>query len=157
EKGSRVVVVDWDLEAPGLETFFYESRKDVEKIHSQLGLLDILISYKHEFSSLRRQGEMAIDKQHTDQRNNQTKRTSAHDSAKAHENESFLRLLQKHLPSLESTLIRIKPAEQHSESGRVSSGIWLLSAGWRSGSHFSDYAQAVQRFDWDEFYADYQG
>ena len=33
----------------------------------------------------------------------------------------------------------------------------MLTAGWREGARFSSYANAVQGFDWNEFYASYHG
>ena len=50
--GLRVVMLDWDLEAPGLENFFYESESDLNRARSQLGLIDILMSYKRQFPAL---------------------------------------------------------------------------------------------------------
>jgi tetratricopeptide (TPR) repeat protein len=57
-KGLRVVVVDWDLEAPGLETFYFDPRSNdgketLKKVRSQLGLMDIVLTYKDHHSSLK--------------------------------------------------------------------------------------------------------
>ena len=41
--GLKVLIVDWDLEAPGLDRFF---DIDVNEVHSHLGLLDMLLSFK---------------------------------------------------------------------------------------------------------------
>ena len=41
--GFEVVLVDWDLEAPGLERFFYEETSELQE---QPGLLDLLLDYK---------------------------------------------------------------------------------------------------------------
>jgi MinD-like ATPase involved in chromosome partitioning or flagellar assembly len=47
QSGLRVLVVDWDLEAPGLERFFpIDQKKAVE----QKGIMDILLSYKSQMS-----------------------------------------------------------------------------------------------------------
>jgi cellulose biosynthesis protein BcsQ len=43
QSGNKVLVVDWDLEAPGLEHFF-SSKEQV--IGEQPGVMDILLSYK---------------------------------------------------------------------------------------------------------------
>lgn len=50
--GLRVVMLDWDLEAPGLENFFFESEEDLTLARSQLGLIDMLMSYKRQFPAL---------------------------------------------------------------------------------------------------------
>jgi tetratricopeptide (TPR) repeat protein/MinD-like ATPase involved in chromosome partitioning or flagellar assembly len=47
EAGLKVLMVDWDLEAPGLERFF---TNDVEKIHDNPGLIDMLLAYKQRMS-----------------------------------------------------------------------------------------------------------
>lgn len=52
QKGNRVVMIDWDLEAPGLETFFYKSKKDLDRVRSQPGLIDFLEAYKSLFPKL---------------------------------------------------------------------------------------------------------
>src|SRR4051794_22775320 len=54
EKHLRVLMVDWDLEAPGLETYFYgtSSRTNDERldqVRRQPGLIDMLHEYKDAF------------------------------------------------------------------------------------------------------------
>ena len=51
-QGLRVVMIDWDLEAPGLESFFYQSQEEFEAVQSQLGLIDMLTAYKRMFPRL---------------------------------------------------------------------------------------------------------
>jgi len=51
-QGLRVVMIDWDLEAPGLENFFYDDPEQIETIRSQLGIIDLLTSYKRAFPRL---------------------------------------------------------------------------------------------------------
>ena len=51
-QGLRVVMIDWDLEAPGLENFFFTSEKDLENVHCQIGLIDMLMAYKRRFPRL---------------------------------------------------------------------------------------------------------
>lgn len=55
--GLRVVVVDWDLEAPGLENFFFDiedesGRADVKRVQDCPGLIDLLIRYQRRFPAL---------------------------------------------------------------------------------------------------------
>src|SRR5437016_9187468 len=41
--GKKVLVVDWDLEAPGVEHFFFQnSSDDLTRIHQRTGLIDML-------------------------------------------------------------------------------------------------------------------
>ena len=42
--GLKVLIVDWDLEAPGLERFF---KINIDNIHAKPGLLDMILAYKH--------------------------------------------------------------------------------------------------------------
>src|SRR5437588_10385270 len=51
-KGLRVVMIDWDLEAPGIENFFFTSEKELEYVRCQLGLIDMLMAYKRRFPRL---------------------------------------------------------------------------------------------------------
>ena len=51
-QGKRVVIIDWDLEAPGLEDYFFETKTDQDRITSKAGLIDILESYKSIYPKL---------------------------------------------------------------------------------------------------------
>jgi predicted acylesterase/phospholipase RssA/MinD-like ATPase involved in chromosome partitioning or flagellar assembly len=55
--GLRVVVVDWDLEAPGLENFFFDiedesGKADIKRVQDCPGLIDLLIRYQRRFPAL---------------------------------------------------------------------------------------------------------
>jgi predicted acylesterase/phospholipase RssA/MinD-like ATPase involved in chromosome partitioning or flagellar assembly len=55
--GLRVVIIDWDLEAPGLENFFFDSgepstREQIQRVQERPGLIDLLVRYKRRFSAL---------------------------------------------------------------------------------------------------------
>src|SRR5262245_26515345 len=52
QKGLRVLVVDWDLEAPGLEQFFLDDDA-VEAVRSKPALIDMLALYKRIYPSLK--------------------------------------------------------------------------------------------------------
>jgi tetratricopeptide (TPR) repeat protein len=141
-QGLRVVIIDWDLEAPGLENFFYSADKDLELIRSQLGLIDLLMAYKRLFPrlslpSLRDAGPRDA-------------KAVSEDVA-----QSAAKVLQESLPPISDVLFPIHPADT-SESGN-SGALWLLPAGWRSGDRFPLYAEAVQSFDWTDFYASFAG
>jgi predicted acylesterase/phospholipase RssA len=49
EKGLRVIMIDWDLEAPGLETFFCSpgSERQLAEFRAHPGLVDMLVAYKN--------------------------------------------------------------------------------------------------------------
>lgn len=51
-RGLRVLMIDFDLEAPGLEQFFYRGDETDERdaIRGQTGLLDLLLAYKEAMS-----------------------------------------------------------------------------------------------------------
>ena len=55
--GLRVVIVDWDLEAPGIENFFFdpeaEAGKDqIRNAQDRPGVIDLLITYQRRFPAL---------------------------------------------------------------------------------------------------------
>lgn len=129
-QGARVVTIDWDLEAPGLESFFYQSREDLNDVRSKPGLVDMLLHYKEQFSRFARKNP--------DLDNDQIC------VAVLAKLEPLTRLLHAiHLPN-----------PSRPESGPA---LWLLTAGIRSSDRFSEYAEAVQDFDWADFYDSFQG
>jgi hypothetical protein len=52
-QGLDVIMVDWDLEAPGLEEFFFDTPGDVEGARAHPGLLDTLLAYKRTCPAIR--------------------------------------------------------------------------------------------------------
>ena len=55
--GLRVVIVDWDLEAPGLESFFIDPEQSsaadqIRAVQNRPGLIDLLIRYQRRFPAL---------------------------------------------------------------------------------------------------------
>ncbi|NOT55905.1 MAG: tetratricopeptide repeat protein [Deltaproteobacteria bacterium] len=139
-QGLRVVIIDWDLEAPGLESFFYRSTDDLELVRSQLGLIDMLMAYKRTFPRLSFNNEKAGQQK---------------EGAQGLSIETVIAELREKLPSVADSLYPIHaPA---STNGHHAPALWLLPAGWRAGDRFPVYAQAVQSFDWADFYASYHG
>src|SRR5579859_413897 len=64
EKGLRVLMIDWDLEAPGLESYFYapapitgSTDGDLARASGLPGLIDMLLKYKERFSEIARRWE----------------------------------------------------------------------------------------------------
>ncbi len=138
-QGLRVVMIDWDLEAPGLESYFYNRSEDAENlelIQSQLGLIDLLVAYKRQFPHLpwpKSDGAALTPEAQVE----------------------ALNMLEENLLPLSTALFPIHPPGS-SPDGRAGA-LWLLPAGVRAKDRFSAYAQAVQTFDWSDFYADFQG
>ena len=124
----RVAMVDWDLEAPGLERYFRRYGEQVEQLPSALGLMDLLGRYQDRLPLI------------------ELPETDPH-------SEAVLQALDEQLPSLDSYVHPIHPSSDDGRSG----ALYLLPAGWRSEDRFSVYAQAVQNFDWSGFYTQHHG
>ncbi len=71
-KGLKVLMIDWDLEAPGLEQFFFPDEEKLTHIRAQLGLMDLVSDYKTKMTQaqdlsdpenfpFRKPGDTAID------------------------------------------------------------------------------------------------
>jgi predicted acylesterase/phospholipase RssA/cellulose biosynthesis protein BcsQ len=181
DKGLRVLVLDWDLEAPGVETYFYppESRQspgaDLTRVRSHPGLIDMLRDYKQVFPSLPQMWgpEPPVPADLTeDQKERQRQVEMAADIARKFLDTQDLpdALRRVEVPPLatpgvprpafpellDKTLPAIETYLQpvHSSGGAV---LWLLTAGARRDGSFAEYAAAVQDFDWLEFYAVFEG
>ncbi len=48
--GLNVLLVDWDLEAPGLERFLIDDASKMEEMTVHLGVVDMLLDYKHKMT-----------------------------------------------------------------------------------------------------------
>ena len=156
ERGSRVVIIDWDLEAPGLERFFCDDSKTLERIRQRLGVIDLIVSYKQEVPHLTTEIEALLAEKVPI--NDKDRPPSSTTSASNEEPKSrVLRLFNDRLAPLKENLIEIRSSRASDKSTNGSAGIWLLSAGWRTRERFDDYAQAVQRLDWSEFYSAFYG
>jgi len=150
-QGLRVIMIDWDLEAPGLENFFFPStptltptpssevpsighhttnkRIEITDIYSRLGLMDLIDTYRRRFAVL-------------------PKPLSA-------DTRPFMESVTATMPAMDAFLYRVEPRESDDEP--LHPGLWLLPAGLRGGERFGLYAQLVQGFDWEDFYTSYQG
>jgi hypothetical protein len=68
EKGLRVIMIDWDLEAPGLETFFCSpdsekkphSEKQLAEFRAHSGLIDMIVDYKNAYPRFAKQQLKAL-------------------------------------------------------------------------------------------------
>lgn len=115
QAGLNVLMVDWDLEAPGLERFFptiLDSR-----LFEKRGIMDMLLHYKKQMSE-----ELPISI------------------------EEPTELLEKP----DRLLVDVYP---DSSNGKL----WFIPSGRRDKAHFSDYANAVLTFDWQDFYQNWEG
>src|SRR5580658_4535310 len=171
QQGLEVLMIDWDLEAPGLESFFYDPEPEyptgsepqptmtdaapiagIELVQSKLGLIDLLTEYKRSYNSILPPAESApklpVPKAFQ-------KFLSANKET-AGSGSEFAATLDEHMPPLSSYLIRIheKPKEGN---GSIGGSLSLLPAGWRYKERFAAYGQSVQAFDWEGFYASYRG
>jgi tetratricopeptide (TPR) repeat protein len=134
-QGIRVVMVDWDLEAPGLENFFFAAEDELEMSRSQIGVIDMLESYRRQFPHLSLSPDLRPPLEPSDL-------------------EKVVSVLEKELPPLSSMLL---PIRQHDTDASPAGALWLLTAGWRSGDRFPHYARSVQGFDWADFYERFAG
>jgi len=50
-QGLKVVMIDWDLEAPGLESFFAADSTERDALRAKVGLVDLITMYKDKFPS----------------------------------------------------------------------------------------------------------
>jgi hypothetical protein len=131
--GYRVIVCDWDLEAPGLERYFVSNnandeqyRKEMDAFLDRPGLVDLLLEYKDTLSHPPA-GEP----------------TTQPDSTHAQVGDVLLKR-----PSSYATKI---------DANQSPGSLRLLTAGRRLGVWRRRYGEAIRRFDWQEFYDDWAG
>lgn len=136
-QGLQVVMIDWDLEAPGLESFFATDSAERGVLRAKVGLVDLISMYKDVFPSLPKPVPASAG----------SSRGGSDSLAQ------FVETLDEMLPPIAHTLIPIRVESAAAGTGKLS----LLSAGCRNESRFNSYAQTVQQFDWEDFYASYQG
>lgn len=138
--GLNVVVIDFDLEAPGLESFFSADKETLSAWRSRVGLMDLLTLYRRDFPSLGL-SDAALDD--------------------AEALRADVNRLHETLAPLRFSLLDVPLHGDGTEAGAraVAPGkLRLLSAGWREGpERFALYANAVQAFDWADFYASCRG
>ena len=129
QQGARVLMIDWDLEAPGLESFFYQTESELNSIRSKEGLMDLLLEYRKQYARAVR-------------------------TAETRDPESIFRHTIGKLKPFEYWVNAIHTPSPNDGTRRK--GLWLLSAGLRH-ERFPRYAEEVHDFNWPEFYSDYNG
>jgi tetratricopeptide (TPR) repeat protein len=127
DAGYRVVVCDFDLEAPGLERYFADDPELLERYRSRPGIIDLLDEYKTALAGGDGNGKQPDDPRATSLNGLRVPRPSGY-------------------------LVDI-PSRNPRRRGSVS----LLTAGRRDGSWNQRYSERVQQFDWDDFYAAWAG
>jgi len=127
-RGLEVLIVDFDLEAPGLERYFDvpEAVHDAEEVIDKRGVIDLLVSY-----SQLRALPLPVSPRGTGS------------------------LIEPEPPFPVEPLNKfIVPIyEKTARSGSLS----IIPAGQRGGDHFKEYADRLRSFDWDDFYATKEG
>jgi hypothetical protein len=127
-RGLRVLMVDFDLEAPGLERFFdhADGLTPPVDVAKHRGIIDMLVSYRE----LRALPDVT--------------------SSEASDSESSDEFTYSKEP-VRNFVVPI----YGERSGQGS--LFLLPAGRRAGAEYANYADRVRTFDWDEFYARWDG
>jgi hypothetical protein len=130
--GYRVILCDWDLEAPGLERYFVTNKADEDQCRKEMdaflarpGLVDLLVEYKEVLSR-------------------------PHESAKTVP-DTHARVGDLLLRRPSSYALPIN--DQQTAPGALR----LLTAGRRLGDARRGYGEAVRRFDWQAFYENWAG
>jgi predicted acylesterase/phospholipase RssA len=180
EKGLRTLLVDWDLEAPGLETYFHRDG-ELARSRAHPGLIEMLMAYKEAFSGFAAR-QAAAARSSPEQRQEYAHAAGLARELLKHRTDvpqflieaeelpvprtfqDFLRELYRSGSSLGKdfpALMANSPFQRYLQCIRPSdtreNGLFLLSAGARSEDGFGRYATAVQDFNWSEFYAAYEG
>jgi WD40 repeat protein len=138
DRGYRVIVCDWDLEAPGLERYLTSREVDgvpwesvLEQLIKAPGLIDLLTEYRDSLSS-------------------STPRPASE--------EDYARLGDVLVRRPSTIAVPVSMQAGTSPTPHVRSGwVKLLSAGRRDGAFQQTYAEVVRSFDWEEFYNRWAG
>lgn len=133
QQGRRVLMVDWDLEAPGLESFFYSHESELQAVAENPGLVDLIESY-------RQQWEHAFDI-----------------DEKRSDGQSKTRQLIERIGPIRHLFLPLVGTSPEALNRRQEPGLWLLHAGCRAGGSEANYTKTINALDWTRFYDDYGG
>lgn len=130
-RGSNVLIVDFDLEAPGLEGYFNTSEAvfSPNEIQGKRGVIDLILSY----SEMRSLPALKLS-----QSENLTGSATPN-------------VFPYPVEPLSNFVVPI-----YKPSGKGGS-LSIVPAGARKGDEFTHYAQSVRTFDWDDFYTNLDG
>ena len=128
-RGLKVLMVDFDLEAPGLERYFdvERAKHKPDEVINKRGVIDLLISYK----DLR---SLPLPKV------SQASTTETDGNAFPY--------------PVEPITTFIVPIYEGGKNGGTLS---IMPSGRRAGDEFTRYAERVRSFAWDNFYANWDG
>ena len=196
KNGLSVIIIDWDLEAPGLETFFCLPNDEMRlnEFKAPLGLIDMIVEYKNAYPRFSAQQFQAPAEAGAvlDQPSHQAQAEQrAHELQLAAKTRKVLldaKVPEFLLPDIGDTTTIVAPqtfeafldrlyrptkplTSPNAVGGQLADtpfgpylqtihspdqdckGLYLISAGARSGEKFGSYVEAVQSFGWSEFYA----
>ena len=139
-RGLRVLMIDFDLEAPGLERYFDvpEAKYPPDIVLSKRGLIDLMYSYKG-LRSLPRPNSA------------QSEQTDAPNSRFSFPVEPLTNFV---VPLYGSAEVGNSPlTSSKAQIGSLS----IITAGRRDGDEFKRYAERLRSLDWDDFFANWDG
>jgi MinD-like ATPase involved in chromosome partitioning or flagellar assembly len=142
QRGLKVLIVDFDLEAPGLERFFDISNQDEEpnkrnipevkyspnEVIEQRGVIDLLLSYKQSYSF-----------HLPNQESENTSQGSKEDK------------IPFTVEPINNFIVPLYA--QNDKGGKLD----IIPSGSRGEQEFQEYVRKVHSFDWNDFYARYRG
>jgi MinD-like ATPase involved in chromosome partitioning or flagellar assembly/predicted ATPase len=160
-RGLDVLMVDFDLEAPGLERFFEhdEAATRYADILARRGIIDMLLSYKELRSLFGTAGPLAVQSFALDEAPEAMATSAVSDKdAPSSASGATSGFAAQNTPqfaySLEplvNFLVEIYRPQMQGGS------LYLLPAGRRAGDEYSRYAEKVRTFQWDDFYLHEEG
>jgi predicted acylesterase/phospholipase RssA len=186
-RGLSVLMIDWDLEAPGLESYFRQSDEippnstfNEKAFAEHTGLIDLLVKYRQTYPQVSQQLAEQHRKIEQHQSPNdapiETDRQKRHREKKEELARRFLDDPDESLSVSFDTIETVASSEQPLTYPQIVEALlpplsdfvqtlhssnkkqlMLLSAGSRSAEAFTKYAEAVQEFDWLEFLAAFKG
>jgi MinD-like ATPase involved in chromosome partitioning or flagellar assembly len=156
QRGLNVLMVDFDLEAPGLDRFFANEKTTprLAELVGSRGVLDLLISYKALRAlplanspaprlTLKSKNRLGAESEHEE---------GLSDAASDSSAVTAPQVFPYQVEPLENFIQPIRmPADGSGGS------LWLMPAGRRLDNEYSLYADRVRAFDWDEFYSQWNG
>ena len=141
--GLKVLMVDFDLEAPGLERYFH-STVNHQRILTQRGVVDMLVSYK-EMAALLAVSSLQLPSELPESPQTSQSSQSVEPGDKGAKQPS---LIAEPIDNFCTFLKR---------DNKTGGELNLMSAGQRDGKNFDQYTQNIQSFDWNDFYVNWRG
>jgi len=133
QQGGRVLMVDWDLEAPGLESFFYSHESELQAVAEKPGIVDLIESYRQQWEQPFDLDEKSIDGQ------------------------GKTRQLIERIGPIRHLFLPLAGTSSEALNRRQVPGLWLMHAGCRAGGSEANYTKTINSLDWTRFYDDYGG